>query len=232
MRLGEVFGSQWGRAHGEAETLLTPFLEAQQPHSSRLPGLPPSCRAGACACCSCCTPLGSMLLTLWCCAHPRGARHSRSNSWQWKGGKADSCCRTQGSARGRTASERGEEALQWRQDRQGLCGGIDRKLWRRAGEKRTRVSWEQWLVRGWTQRESDPFWSRKQGMPTECFRIPGAPKSICKLFVTEICPFLGGGRDIYCSTTCSRDLAYGWSCCSSNDKWGGFLSEVHSFLSM
>lgn len=100
----------------------------------------------------------------------------------------------------------------------------------RAGGKRSRVLWEHWSVRGWTQRKPDQFWSRDLGMPTGSFRMLGASKSGCKLLRAEICPFLGSGRDI-CCTTCNGHLDYSCSYCSSSDKLGVFLL-VHSFLSV
>lgn len=51
-------------------------------------------------------------------------------------------------------------------------------------------------------------------MLTGCFGMLSAFESGCKLLRAEVCPFLGSGRDIYC-TTCNRDLGYR---CSNHDK--------------
>lgn len=70
---------------------------------------------------------------------------------------------------------------------------------------------------------------RDQAMPRGRFKMLNASESGCKLLRAEICPFLGCGRDIYC-TPWNRDPDYGCSCCSKNDKWDVILLRLVLFF--
>lgn len=97
-----------------------------------------------------------------------------------------------------------------------------------APARREALPREPWAACGRTQRKSEQFWSR-EGSSNANSTMLNASEPGCKLLRAEIWPFLGCGRDIYC-TPWNRDPDYGCSCSYKNDKWDVFLLRFVLFF--
>lgn len=94
--------------------------------------------------------------------------------------------------------------------------------------RREALPQEPWAACGRTQRKSEQFWCR-EGSSNANSTVLSASEPGCKLLRAGICPFLGCGRDIYC-TPWNRDPDYGCSCCNKNGKWDVFLLRFVLFF--